>query len=349
MNAKQIILAALDRRKPPRPAASLLSAGCWTLIHHGHTLEEVLDKPQLVVDAICRTHDEIHSDTLWVGSGFHNLAIEALGGSLKFRDRGTPDVRAPIIRNPEDVSGLSLSTIDASPRIENLVSATGQVNSRIGSEALVGSSQWGPFTLSGLILGVENLMRAIYRQPDKLPQLLEFSSELCVRYLLRFIQNGAQIVSVAEPTASGDLISAKQFQQFVLPYLKQVVAQLHAAGARVCLHICGDISDLLPILPESGVDLLSFDYKVDLTHARILLAGKLAFAGNINPVSLLQGTPQQVKELAEGALAIAGDTPGYVLMPGCDIPPAVPVENVLALLQTARRWAGSAREVAHVV
>lgn len=340
MNGKQSILAALERRSSPRPAASLLSGGCWTLNRLGHSLESVLDRPERIVQAVLQTHEAIRSDMVWVGSGFHNLAIEALGGQLKYRAMGSPDVRSPILQRPDEVARLDLALIDRYPRIANQHTAIAKVHHCVGSHVLVGSSQWGPFTLAGHLLGVESLMRSIYRNPEALPQLLEFSSELCVRYLKRFIDHGAELVSVAEPTGSGDLISAAQFRRFAFPYVSQVVRELHHAGAKVCLHICGNITELLPLLPETGVDLVSFDYKVNLAKARDTLAGKVAFAGNVNPVLILHRSPEEVASLANDALEVAGRTPGYVLMPGCDIPPSVPLENVVALLEAGRNWAG---------
>jgi uroporphyrinogen decarboxylase len=166
--------------------------------------------------------------------------------------------------------------------------------------------------------------------------VLDFTAELCYQYLESFIAAGVEIVSIADPSASGDLISRQQFQDFVLPHLKKVVTKLHQKGVFVCIHICGNITNRLDLIPESGTDLLSVDYKVDLSKAKELLGGKIAFAGNMNPVGIMQNaTASEVAEACRECLEKTSSIPGYILMPGCDIPPGVPLKNIQAMVETA--------------
>lgn len=92
MNQRDIALATLERRPASRPSAALLSAGCWTINRQGYTLQDIFGRPALLTDLVVGTHAFAPSDIVWVGSGYHNLAIGALGGKLKFRVRGAPDV-----------------------------------------------------------------------------------------------------------------------------------------------------------------------------------------------------------------------------------------------------------------
>lgn len=46
-----------------------------------------------------------------------------------------------------------------------------------------------------------------------------------------------------------------------------------------------------------------------------------------------------MKEAVRKAFERAGAKPGYMLMPGCDIPPATPLENVNALMAAAQELA----------
>jgi uroporphyrinogen decarboxylase len=129
------------------------------------------------------------------------------------------------------------------------------------------------------------------------------------------------------------------FQELGLPNLRQVNDALNDKAKAKMLHICGNTTRLLGVIPETGADLYSFDYKVDLAAARDSLCGKIAFAGNIDPVSVIfEGTAEETAEAAKRCLAIAGETVGYVLMPGCDIPPKTKPENVKAMAVAVRRY-----------
>jgi uroporphyrinogen decarboxylase len=55
-------------------------------------------------------------------------------------------------------------------------------------------------------------------------------------------------------------------------------------------------------------------------------------AGNVEPKLIAEGTWQEVYQRAKACIEKAKDAPGgYMLMSGCDIPPASPPYNIYAL------------------
>ena len=135
------------RRRPPRNAVALLSSGAWTFNQHGYTLEDVLGQPDLMAELILATQARVQSDMVWVGSGYHNLLARPLGGTMKFRKRGAPEIAAPILQHPHAGAELSVARIADDAGIRGLWEAARLVVQAIGQETLFGSSQWGPFTL----------------------------------------------------------------------------------------------------------------------------------------------------------------------------------------------------------
>ena len=49
-------------------------------------------------------------------------------------------------------------------------------------------------------------------------------------------------------------------------------------------------------------------------------------------------TPEEVAASSRKAIEEAGLQPGYLLMPGCDIPPSISAENVKAMVRTAHEF-----------
>ncbi|HEX9062654.1 MAG TPA: uroporphyrinogen decarboxylase family protein, partial [Clostridia bacterium] len=246
-----------------------------------------------------------------------------------------PDIVEPLLKDVSQIDSISFDGIMEDEDINVLSDTTRKLNEIVGDRTLVGSSQWGPFTLAGHVYGVERLMRNIYKDKKAVHAVLEFTTELCARYLERFVEAGAGIISIADPTSSGDLISREQFREFSLPYLKKAVQRINEKGSIVSIHICGNITNRLDLIPETGAKNISVDYKVDISKARELLAGKIAFSGNMNPVAVMQNeTPDGVEISCRECIKKAGDR-GYILMPGCDIPPGVPVENIVRMVEIA--------------
>lgn len=343
MLPKDRILQALHAKnttrseRSPVPAA-LLSGGTWAFRQKGLTLLEILEKPELGAPVIVEVNQWIQSAIVWPGSGYHNLLVHILGGEIKFRPQGNIDVVQPALVKAAAADRLDLGKIDQHEWVRAIRLIIRQVQLQTGHRVMVGTSGWGPFTLAGQFYGVEKLMRGMYKDKQAIHALMAVMTEVCLAYLVPAIAAGAEIISVAEPTASGDLVSRRHFEEFVAPYIGQVAQQLQQHGAFATLHICGNIKDRLELVPAMHIDLLSLDYKVDLGLAQQVLQGRVAVAGNVNPVLLKDAAPAAIIQAAEQCIRQAGQAANYILMPGCDIPPGVPLNNVQAFLQAGREF-----------
>jgi uroporphyrinogen decarboxylase len=211
---------------------------------------------------------------------------------------------------------------------------------KIGDEYVVTMTAWGPFTLGARIFGEEAMMKAVFKKPALVEKIVDFATEVLRRFYKPLISDRTlDVILLGEPTASGDLISKKQFEKFVLPPLKKFIDWARSGGARTIVHICGNTTDRLDLFPLTGATCISLDHKTDMVKAKEVLGGKMCFAGNIDPVNvLLNGTAQEVKEACRRVIERVGAEGGFILMPGCDIPPTVPFENIRKFIQVAREW-----------
>ncbi|MGB8933256.1 MAG: uroporphyrinogen decarboxylase family protein [Anaeromyxobacteraceae bacterium] len=332
-----IIRRLVALQPTPRLPVSLLSAGAWTLNRAGLSLEQALAAgPERFAEVVATTNEGVGCDIVWPGSGYHNLALRGVGGTIKFRAKGTPDVLEPLLREPADAERVPVARVREDAGVGVLVGAARILSKTIGGRTVVGTSQWAPFTLGALAFGAERLMRSIYKDKPAAHAVLAFAADLCFEFLEPFIDAGVTMISLADPSSSGDMISRQQFVEFSLPYLTQVAAKVRAREVAVTVHICGNSTARLDLIPGTGAQIMSVDYKVDLARARELLGGRIALAGNMNPVAVMQaGTPASVAAACRECIRAAGPGPGFLLMPGCDIPPTVPVENVRAMVEAA--------------
>jgi uroporphyrinogen decarboxylase len=315
-----------------------MSAGAWALNSNGLSLEKALHTaPEEVAEVLFRAYTGVGSDIVWAMSGYNNIVIGAVGGEIKFRSKGTPDVVKSPIKKPSDVDAIDINKIKDDERVRTLLEISRLLVKKIGGENYVALTRWGPFTLAGLLYGAENLLRDLYKNPEGARHILDFTADLYLAYAQLYIDQGVDFLLLAEPTASGDMISRTHFEQFALPVFKKVFSRIRTTKARTALHICGNIEDRLDLLNGIGAELVSVDYKVSLEKCRAVFNGRTAFAGNMNPVAVLQReTPEGVARACEESIAAAGELPGYLLMPGCDIPPTTPAENIKAMTRTGR-------------
>jgi uroporphyrinogen decarboxylase len=271
-----------------------------------------------------------------ISAGYNGtLAVKALGGNVVFRDKGAPDVLDPLIKDIADLDKINPERIKEDYYYQVDYEVSKQLIALAGDECLVSTGFWGPFTQAGLLFGTEPLMRKCLKDKNAVRSLLDFCFELLKICSEDIIDLGAGIGSIADPIASKDMISRRIFEEFALPYLKKVYDWYASKNQLATLHICGDITDRLDLMPETGANILSLDYKVSMKTAAEMLGDKMVIAGNADPVEvIMMGTEETVRN---AYLKIVEEVEGvpYVLMAGCSIPGKTPLANLKAMRDIA--------------
>ncbi len=342
MKPRERFFNALDYAETDRVPAGVLGGGMWILRTMGYGFQDLIGRPSEMANVYLKANELIDSSVIYVGSGYNNLHIGALGGKIKYRRIGAPDLEEPLVKeSTSELDDIDIDRLGGDAVVQTIWEAAERVADIVDDEYVVTMQCFGPLTLAGQIYGVERLMRSAYRSPQEIDKVIDFGARMVLRFYGPLIDKGViQLATIADPTASGDLISRKHFERFALKPLQKVISALHAKGARVLLHICGDTTDKLDLLIYTGADCISLDQRVPLAEAkRVFTEKKRCLAGNVDPIHVLNvGTPEKVREECENALTIGASGGGFILVPGCDIPPTTPLENIQMLMKTAAEW-----------
>jgi uroporphyrinogen decarboxylase len=340
MTPREIMLKAFEGGMSQRVPVTLFGAGMWSIKAYNSTFQELSLNAERMSDMLVSMSEKLLCDIVYAGSGYNNFHAAALGGRIKFREIGAPDLEAHIVSAEEDLLRMDLSKIDSNEVISTVKNALRLTKSRIGNEYVVTMTAWGPYTLGARLVGEETMMKATFKKPAFVHKVVDFATDLLIRLYEPVVSDGTiEVISIADPTASGDLISKKQFETFALPYLKKFTDWAKLKNVHTLVHICGNTTDRLDLFPLTGASCISLDHKTDIAKAKEILHGKMCFGGNVDPVKImLQGTVPQVEAACKEVIQTAGTDGGFVLMPGCDIPPTVPYENIQKFIQVAREW-----------
>ena len=340
MTAKERTIAALTGRPFDRiPVNLLISDHAARVI--GVTVGEYNNSAELLARGQIAAWRRYGMDMVNTGPGLSGIP-EAIGSRVAFPD-STPYVAEFVVKNEADLDRLKVPDPHRDARLPLFLEAADIVIREIGDQVPVSMTTAGPFTTAANIRGTEEFLRDLHRNPRFVHRLLRFATDSIIAFATAAVQVGVRI-GLADPTASGTLISAKQFREFALPYLKEVVAAVAAqAGAAPSLHICGNTKKIWQEMADTGTSVLSLDDAVDIGEAKALVGERVALLGNIRPTaSMYLGTPDDVRANAKECLAKAWDNPrGYILGLGCGLPIDTPPENILALVDAARtygRW-----------
>jgi [methyl-Co(III) methanol-specific corrinoid protein]:coenzyme M methyltransferase len=190
-------------------------------------------------------------------------------------------------------------------------------------------------TLTGHILGVENMLKMLIRQRDAVVKALDLCVKANTEYAKALIDAGAEVIVPCDPTASPEVISPRDFATLIKPRLKELADVIRKKGAVGVLHICGRAQRIVKDMAETGFHALSVEEKVNIKEAKAMIGPKPVLVGNVSSAkTLLMGTPAQVEEEARAAIEAGVD----VLAPGCGIAPHTPLVNIRALVEAAKRY-----------
>ena len=153
-------------------------------------------------------------------------------------------------------------------------------------------------------------------------------------YVRYQIDCGAQVVQLFDSWAGQ--LSPEDYRTFALPYQQQVVRQVKEThpDTPLILYISGS-AGVLEIMGESGVDIISVDWTVDMADARRRLGPDMIVQGNVDP-GVLFGSKDFIRDRILDTVRKAGRG-GHILNLGHGILPGTPEENAAHFFETGKQ------------
>jgi len=198
-----------------------------------------------------------------------------------------------------------------------------------------------PFTLAAYLVegrgsrDFSTLKRMLHREPALLRGLLARLTDLTVAYLNAQIEAGAQAVQLFDTWAG--LLSPADYAEWVLPCHREIVAKLDRSRAPLILYV-GNGAHVLDFMLESGAEVLSLDWRVEMAEAARRIGSRAAVQGNLDPCAL-HAPPQAISGMVREIAAAAAPARGHILNLGHGCLPDTPVEGVRAFTEAARALA----------
>lgn len=244
-----------------------------------------------------------------------------------------PSIRTVALNDLEDLELLEIVEPASGKATKAVLSAVDQLSSRMeGVPVICGIV--APFMLACQLLSVEQTLMNLVRDPAFVRMLVRKAERFDQMYVVSAIEAGADVITMNDAAASGDILSAQQYEEHALPSETGMALRARFGGARSVLHICGHTDHLLPSIKGSGATALSVDQCMDLVKVKEALEGRMALIGNVSPTeALLFGTPETVENESIVCCRAGVD----VLSPGCGLAPRTPTRNIRAMVGTAKQ------------
>jgi uroporphyrinogen decarboxylase len=155
-----------------------------------------------------------------------------------------------------------------------------------------------------------------------------------------------QVVEMADDFGmqTGLQISRETYQKYFKPRHKEVWSLIHdLTDAKLYLHSCGAVSELIPDWIECGLDIIQslqpLAKGMDAATLKKKFGGKIVLWGGLDEQRLLPfGTPEQIDAEVKRIIGIFAPGGGYVFAPAHVLQPDQPLENIFAMMNAAVKY-----------
>ncbi len=141
-------------------------------------------------------------------------------------------------------------------------------------------------------------------------------------------------------TQKAMIISPQDWRRLIKPLLAEIYGLARKHNRYTFHHSCGNITPIIPDMIEVGVDILNpiQPEAMDIYRIKQDFGRDLTLCGGLGTQDLLpSGTLQQIRDEVRRLKDRMGAGGGYILEPGITIQADVPLENMLALFDEARK------------
>ncbi|NJN65482.1 MAG: uroporphyrinogen decarboxylase [Chloroflexaceae bacterium] len=264
--------------------------------------------------------------------------LEGMGLHLTFEKGEGPVLHNPP-RSPADIEALRQP--DPRESVAFTIEAIRLVKRSLeGRIPLIGFSG-APFTLASYAIegGSSRDYRyakgLMYRHPQAWHLLMDKLTTLVSDYLLAQVEAGADAVQLFDSWAGA--LAPNDYAEYVLPYVQQSIARVRAQSQVPVIYFGTDMNGLLPLLRQTGADVLGADWRIALDDFWSQVGDGFAVQGNLDPVVLFAPWPE-IERRAADILHRAAGRPGHIFNLGHGILTETPVEHVRQLVEFVHTW-----------
>jgi MtaA/CmuA family methyltransferase len=289
---------------------------------------------RVLAEAQVRTAEEFDFDYVSCISDPGREAADC-GATVQYFDDQPPAIDETHARlaDKTELAHLKIPDPSAGGRMHDRVQAARLLKERAGKDKLVEGWIEGPMAEAADLRGINTVMLDLYDDPEFVRDLFAFVVEMELRFARAQLEAGADLMGIGDAAAS--LIGPRFYEEFVWPMEKKLVDGLHAMGARVRLHICGNTRHILDGMGRLGCEIVDLDFLAPLAEGRDKMGPAQVLLGNIDPVRVLRnGSAEDVTRAITECHRQAG--PRYIVGAGCEVTRDTPHENLRALADYAR-------------
>jgi len=244
------------------------------------------------------------------------------------------------IKTLDDLNNYQLPDPHAPGRFDSLKKLVARYKGTIA----IGVHLNDVFSIPRALLGYEGFLMALVAEPQLAKAVIDLSVDLNIEYAKECARHGADFVMTGDDYASTErpLMSPATFRELMFPGAKRVFAAFKEAGLMTIKHTDGNISPLLEMIVDIGMDCLDPIDPIsgmDIGDMKRRYGDRFAMKGNVDCAHTLTfGSMDAVVEETKNVIRKAGRGGGLIVSSSNSIHSKVKPQNYLAMVNTIRAY-----------
>ncbi len=309
-------------------------------------LNWLYEKDQEKVDKIRNLQAQFPDDRLDELDAIKNLAspktengithwIDEWGTGWSDDGHGAKPLSYPLIEGYESLESYQFPD----PHVRDRFDDVDQRLNQRGNRYVLASVWFTLFERLWMLRGFDNILMDPYLDEQNFNRLRDQIVEYNLVIIDRWLERKVDGIFFSDDWGSqrGLLIHPDDWRKFYKPCYKRMFDRVRSGGARVWMHLCGNITAILPDLIDLGLNVLNpvQPQAMDVKLLSKEFGGKICFFGGVDVQgTLIHGRPKDVKHEVNELINLFGKfNGGYIGGTSHSIMPETPLDNVIALYE----------------
>ncbi len=222
--------------------------------------------------------------------------------------------------------------------------ALAELVARFKGQRAIGCHLHDSFNYPSYLLGMDGLFIGLRTAPGWMKEIIQACNAHCIRMVELAVAAGADFILFGDDVGgkSGPMMSPKDYREFFLPGLAAVARAAHEGGALVVKHTDGNVTKLLDMFIEAGIDAFhpsDPSAGMDIVEVKQRYGDRLALCGGIDTGEPLchWEVPEIVAEVRRRIQALAPGG-GWLIASSNTIHASVRPENYHAMVTATRTY-----------
>ncbi len=333
ISPKERVMKVLNKEKVDRPPiicpGGMMNAAIVDIMQNtGHTLPEAHHDNRLMAELA----QDVKENT-----GFENFGIpfcmtveaEVLGSEINFGTLACePKIEKELFSSVSKVEYKNIHELINTGRVSTIIQAVYILSKRNVDIPVIGNLT-GPISTSASIVDPMSFLKELRKDSRGSHKLIDYVASFLIEYARYMLDNGASLISIGDPTATGEILGPRMFEEYAVEYLNKVIDAIHSFGAPVIVHICGNMNSVKNHIVKLRADAISTDALVNLRLLKEEFP-TLTTMGNLSTYLLEFGAPDKISAQTERLIHDGID----IISPACGLSTSTSLQNITAMTNT---------------